>query len=126
MHDDRIEPGDYRSHGTDRAIQMRCRIGFWEMVGHVLLWVVLIIITVGIAAFFFPYSLQKMVLNHTELVDRRGDPVARLRCDYGVTSSIGHVILWILLTIVTLGIAFFFYIYRVNRVVMEATEIEYY
>ena len=108
------------------AIRLNCKIALWEMVGHILLWVLLIIVTVGIAAFFFPYSLQKMIINNTELVDRRGEPVGRLSCDYSVVSSIGHVVLWILLTIVTLGIAFFFYIYRVNRVVMNATEVQYY
>lgn len=96
------------------------------MVGHLVLWVLLIIVTVGIAAFFYGYSLLKLVINHTELTDRRGDPIGRLRCEYSVTSSIGHVLLWILLTIVTLGIAFIFYIYRVNRVVMNETTVEYY
>lgn len=119
-------PSSTSDRAYGRAVRFRCRIGFWEMVGHLVLWLLLIIVTLGIGAFFFVYSLQKFVINHTYLVDRRDEPVGRLRCEYGVASSIGHVILWILLSIVTLGIAFFFYIYRVNRVVMEETTIEYY
>ena len=106
--------------------RFECRIGFWDMVGHIVLWVLLIICTLGIAAFFFGYSLQKMIINHTEIVSHSGQPVGRLRCDFDVASSIGHVILWILFTILTLGIAFIFYIYRVNRVVMNETVIEHY
>lgn len=105
------------------AVKLRCDIGFWEMVGHIVLWVVVTILTVGIGAFFFIYSIQKMVINHTVMINRRGDEIARLRCEFSVVSSIGHVLLWILLTIVTVGLAFPFYIYRVNRVVMNETEV---
>ena len=96
------------------------------MVGHLVLWLLLIVVTLGIGAFFYGYSLLKLVLNHTEVTDRRGNVVGTLRCDYSVTSSIGHVLLWILLSIVTLGVAFIFYLYRVNRVVLDQTEIEFY
>ena len=96
------------------------------MVGHLVLWLLLIVITLGVGVFFFTYSLQKLVINHTEVLTRQGEPVGRLRCDYSVTSSIGHVILWILLSVITFGIAFIFYVYRVNRVVMEATLVEFY
>lgn len=108
------------------AIRLRCRIGFWEMVGHIVLWIFLSIITLGIGAFFFVYSVQKMVINHTELINRRDEAIAELRCDFNVVSSIGHVILWILLVIVTLGLALPFYIYRANRVVMDETEVVMY
>lgn len=114
------------SVGTNYApggLMLSCRIPFWEMVGHIILWVLLSIITLGIGAFFFVYSVQKMVINHTDVVNRRGDRVGRLRCEFSVTSSIGHVLLWVLLTIVTLGLALPFYIYRVNRVVTSASEL---
>jgi len=114
------------SVGTNYApggLMLSCQIPFWEMVGHIILWVLLSIITLGIGAFFFVYSVQKMVINHTDVVNRRGERVGRLRCDFSVTSSIGHVLLWVLLTIVTLGLALPFYIYRVNRVVTSASEL---
>jgi uncharacterized membrane protein YjgN (DUF898 family) len=105
---------------------LRCKMGFWEMTGYVVLWVLLIVVTLGLAAFFFIYSVEKFVINHTEILDRGGNVLGRLHCEYSLVESIGHVLLWILLTIVTLGIAFFFYIYRAHRVVMDQTTIEYY
>lgn len=108
------------------AIKLRCTIGFWEMVGHIVLWIVISIFTLGIGAFFFVYSIQKMVINHTVLINRRGDEIAHLSCEFSVVSSIGHVLLWILLCIVTLGLALPFYFYRVNRVVMNETEVVMY
>lgn len=115
-----------RSGYSPGAIKLRCTIGFWEMVGHIVLWIVVTIFTLGVGAFFFAYSVQKMIVNHTELVNRRGDAIAHLKCEFSVVSSIGHVLLWILLTIVTLGLALPFYIYRVNRVVMNETEVVMY
>lgn len=58
--------------------------------------------------------------------DRAYGRAVRFRCRIGFWEMVGHLVLWLLLIIVTLGIAFFFYIYRVNRVVMEETTIEYY
>lgn len=112
-----------RSGYSPGAIKLHCAIGFWQMVGHIVLWLIVIIFTLGIGAFFFAYSMQKMIINHTELVNRRGEAIAHLQCNYDVVSSIGHILLWILLTIVTIGLALPFYIYRVNRVVMNETEV---
>ncbi len=111
---------------TPGAVRLQCRIGFWDMVGHIVLWIVVILLTVGIAGFFFVYSLQKMVINHTMMIDRQGTEIGHLRCDLNLVSTIGHVILWILLTIITLGLALPFYIYRVNRVIMDETEVVMY
>jgi len=125
---DTLEPtaGTSRGGYSPGAIRLQCRIGFWEMVGHIVLWLFLTIITLGVGAFFFIYSLQKMVINHTVMINRRGDAIAELHCDLNVVSSIGHIVLWILLTIVTLGLALPFYVYRVNRVVTDATEVVMY
>jgi membrane protein YdbS with pleckstrin-like domain len=131
MADLSIDTGFSRAEGRHQPsvqpmYKFRCRIGFWQMIGHLILWLVLILVTLGIGAFFFGYSFQKLVINHTEVVSRKGELVGRLRCDYSVVSSIGHVVLWIFLSIITLGIAFIFYMYRVSRVVMEETYIEFY
>lgn len=123
-----VEPSVTGSGGgySPGAVRLQCRIGFWDMVGHIVLWIVMILLTLGIAAFFFVYSLQKMVVNHTVMVNRQGAEVGHLRCDFNIVSTIGHVILWILLTIITLGLALPFYIYRVNRVIMDETEVVIY
>ncbi len=55
-----------------------------------------------------------------------GSRAARLRCNFDLISSIGHVIIWGILILITFGIAGFFYLYRVVRVVLSDTVIEYY
>ena len=74
----------------------------------------------------FPYYFNKAVLNKTEILDANGNAIGRLNCSFNLASSIGHVILWVLLILVTFGLATFLYVYRVMRVLLNETRIEYY
>lgn len=76
--------------------------------------------------FVFMYYVAKKPINETYVVDASGTKIGRLRCHFGLDSAIGHAFLWFLLTIVTLGVAGLIYIFRVQRVVLSATEIEWY
>ncbi len=66
------------------------------------------------------------VLNKTELLDASGRVIGRLNCTFNIGHSIGHVIVWAILILVTLGLASFLYVYRVVRVVLNETRVEYY
>jgi uncharacterized membrane protein YjgN (DUF898 family) len=109
-----------------RPYRLRCDFSVGESIGHVIIWVILTIITLGLALLVFPYYLNKVVLNRTEVLDLHSRPIGRLRCNFSLASSIGHVVIWAVLILVTLGLAAFFYAYRVVRVILSDTTIEYY
>lgn len=109
-----------------RATRFKADFGIVDTIGAVVIWILLSLITLGLALFVFPYYFNKDVLNKTKVLDAQGREIGRLNCRFNLISSIGHVIIWFLLTIVTLGLASFFYLYRVLRVVISETEIEYY
>ncbi|QYA14075.1 MULTISPECIES: DUF6693 family protein [unclassified Rhizobium] len=109
-----------------RIGRLKCSFSIVESIGSVVLWIILTIVTLGLALIVFPYYLNRAVLNKTELLDGSGRPIGRLNCTFNVAHSIGHVILWVLLIIVTLGLASFLYAYRVLRVVLNETRVEYY
>lgn len=109
-----------------RVGRLRCSFGTIEAIGTVILWVILTIFTLGLALIVFPYYFNRAVLNKTELLDAAGRPVARLNCTFNIGHSIGHVIVWAILIIITLGLASFVYVYRVLRVVLNETRVEYY
>lgn len=111
---------------TTRIGRLRCSFSTTEAIGNVILWILLTIFTLGLALIVFPYYFNRAVLNKTELLDASGCTVGRLNCTFNLGSSIGHVILWALLIIVTLGLASFLYVYRVLRVVLNETRVEYY
>lgn len=109
-----------------RAVRFKADFGIGDNIGVVVIWIILTIVTLGLALIVFPYYLNKDVLNKTKVLDSAGREVGRLNCRFNLASSIGHVIIWVLLIVVTLGIASFFYLYRVLRVVINETEIEYF
>ena len=109
-----------------RIGRLRCNFGTGEAIGSAILWIILTIVTIGLALFVFPYFLNRAVLNQTEVLDGYGNAIGRLNCRFGVGSSIGHLVIWAILTILTLGLAGILYAYRIVRVVLNETYIEYY
>lgn len=97
------------------------KVGALDILGHLLLWLVTIIITLGIGLFFYPYSFAKFVLNRTE-VEIDGQ-VRKLKCEMDIARQIGHIILWVIITIFTLGIGFIFYLYKVWNHALSKTVI---
>jgi uncharacterized membrane protein YjgN (DUF898 family) len=106
--------------------RLKCSFSTVEAIGTIILWLILTIFTLGLALLLFPYYLNRAVLNKTELLDGSGRPIARLNCTFNIGHSIGHMILWAILIIMTLGLASFLYVYRVLRVVLNETKVEYY
>ena len=93
-------------------MNIKANVGTFDILGHLILWFVIIIITLGVGAFFFAYSFSKFIINRTELVDQHG-VTHKLKCDVDLFGSIGHIILWIIITILTLGLGYIFYFYKV-------------
>lgn len=117
-------PSQAVAHG--RMERLRCNFGTGEAIGTAIIWILLTIVTLGLALLIFPYYLEKVVLNRTEVLDAHERPIGRMVCRFGIASSIGHVILWAILILVTFGLASFLYAFRVTRVVLNETVIEYY
>lgn len=111
---------------TPRMMRFKCKFGIGEAIGSAIIWILLSIVTLGLALVVFPYFLNRAVLNQTEVLNAQGQPIGRLNCRFGVGSSVGHVIIWLLLIILTLGLASFVYVYRVIRVVLNETVVEFY
>lgn len=110
---------------TSRATRLRSDFGTGDAIGHVVIWIVLTVCTLGLALIFFPYYMNRAVLNRTKVIDQAGGVIGYLNCRFDLGSSIAHVIIWMILILITLGIAAFFYLYRVLRVVINETYIVY-
>ena len=93
-------------------MKMQANVKTIDILGHLLIWLILTIFTLGIAAFFFPYSFAKFILNRSTLVDEHGN-ARSLVCNTDIFGNIGRVIIWIIITILTLGLGYGFYFYKV-------------
>ncbi len=98
----------------------------WSMIDialYSLLWVILTVITVGIALLFAPYAWTAKVLNGSQLINRNGEVEGSIRVRYSTGGQIGHMLKWALLTIFTLGIAYPFYFWGAVRSVIDHAEV---
>lgn len=107
----------------------RCRtqLTIFQVIGHVVIWLIISTFTLGIGALFWPYAAAKMILESIVLTDEIGHPSARLRCDLGLGEQIGHAVLWLLLLLLTGGLAGLCYLFGVahfaiNRAVLISAE----
>ncbi|GAB4301489.1 MAG: hypothetical protein Kow0096_22380 [Thiohalomonadaceae bacterium] len=93
-------------------MKIKANVRALDIFVHLVIWFLLSLITLGIALFFFPYSFAKFIINRSELIDDNG--VARqLQCNTDMWGNIGHIVIWILITLVTLGFGYAFYFYKV-------------
>ncbi len=106
--------------------KLRCDFGIGDSIGHIIIWILLSIVTLGLALFVFPYYFTRAIINKTYLLADDGvSVVGQLKCEISLGSAIGNAFLWLLLTIVTFGLAYFIYLYRVMRIVISETIIEH-
>src|SRR5690606_27374127 len=88
-----------------RYAKQVCRLTMVETIGQALIWLLLGIVTLGLALFFYFYYAQRLALSRTEIVDQTGRVIGKLTCELTFGQVLGHAILWIILTIVTVGLA---------------------
>jgi hypothetical protein len=105
------------------TLRIKTKISAMDILVHLIIWFFISLVTVGIGIFFFPYAFSKFVINHSELVDETGR-TRKMNCDTDLFANIGHVILWILISIVTFGIGYAFYFYKVWAYSLNNTVIE--
>lgn len=118
-------------HGTARPpsaaifqnLQLKSELGFIDVIGHLIIWIILTLITFGIALFVFPYYMQKFIIGKTYAYDGEGKKVGRLVCTIDLASIIGNILLWIVISIVTLGIGYFVFLYKISAHCMTHTKI---
>jgi uncharacterized membrane protein YjgN (DUF898 family) len=97
-----------------------CDLSMAECIGHAVLWIIISVLTLGIGAFIYPYALARFVVSRTYVVSG-GRRVGRLQCDLDLGSQLGHLILWIILAVITFGLAYVVYLYRVGKLVADRT-----
>lgn len=93
-------------------MKLKADIAILDILGHLIIWVLLSLVTLGVALFFFPYSFSKFIINRTSLIDESGNEM-KMDCNINIFTDLGHVILWVLISILTLGFGYIFYFYRV-------------
>lgn len=93
-------------------MRMKCNLSVFDIIIHILMWMVLSIITLGIAMIFFPYSFCKLVINASSITDESGFEQP-LVCENNMFGNILNLILWFFISLITFGIGYIFFFYKV-------------
>lgn len=104
-------------------MKIKADVAVFDILAHLFIWFILTLLTLGIALLFFPYSFAKFIINRTRLVDEFGRE-RKMVCNIDMFSDLGHVILWFVISILTLGVGYFFYVYRVWNYALNNTRVE--
>jgi len=101
---------------------IKANVSAGAIFGHLLWWVLIIVVTGGIGLLFFPYSCAKFILNRT-VIDVDGESRTFV-CEFDFTHLIGHFVIWFFICILTAGIGYFFYIYKVWNYALSHTSVK--
>ena len=112
----------YRGESAERLV-FKSELGLVDIIGHFVLWVLLTIVTLGLALFVYPYYLFRFIISKTYVVDADGKKYGRLICSIDLASIIGNVVLWIIITLITFGLAYFIFTYKILAHCMNHTRI---
>jgi hypothetical protein len=107
------------------ATRLRSELNLKEVWPSFLVWLAVSVCTLGLGWIVVSGHFFRLILNSTAVFDSRGRRLGRLRCDYDVEGQIGAVALWVLVSIVTLGIGLLFYSFHAARRAIDATSIEW-
>lgn len=103
--------------------RLKCDFSVSEGIGTVIIWVIISILTLGLGLFVAPYYIFKAPINRTSLIAPDGSVVGKLHVEVGLSEIIGHAVIWILLTIITLGLAMIVYQFAVIKRLLNGVEI---
>ena len=90
-----------------------------------LVWLAVSVCTLGLGWIVVSGHFFRLILNTTTIVDPSGRRIGRLICDYDVEADLRRIVLWVLVSIATLGIGLLFYSFHAARQAIDATAVEW-
>jgi len=109
------------SYGYFRNIKLDCDVGIFDAAVFVIVWLVITLVTFGIGSVFAFYYFYNTIIDKTYVMDRTGQRIAKLECRLELTEIIGHIVLWLLIGIITLGIGLLVFHFMIFRMCLNKT-----
>lgn len=103
--------------------KLKCEYSVSEAIGSIVIWILLSVVTLGLALFIMPYYILKGPINKTSLIDAEGRIIGKLHVDVDLSEIVGHAVILVLLAIITLGLAMFVYYPAVVKRLLNGVKI---
>lgn len=102
-------------------ISLKCEYSLLSAILYIIIWIIISMLTFGIGLYFATYYFYRAIINKTYVLNADGERIGRLQCELGLGGMIGHILLWIVITILTLGVGLIFYMFRTLRLCLSRT-----
>ncbi len=99
-----------------------CEYSVSEAIGSLIIWILLSVVSLGLALFVLPYYFIKAPINRTYILDANGMKIAKLSVDVSFADVLGHALIWFLLTVITFGLAYLIYWPAVIKRILNAVK----
>ncbi|WP_420882899.1 DUF6693 family protein [Xenorhabdus ehlersii] len=97
-----------------RSLKLKSELGILEIILHLVTWFLIILFTLGLGAFVFPYYMTRFIISKTHVIDRdSGQIIGKLNCEINLVQIIGYVVIWAILSFITFGLLYFVYLYKI-------------
>jgi hypothetical protein len=103
------------------ATRLRSELDLGKVWPSFLVWLAVSVCTLGLGWIVVSGHFFRLILNSTAIVNGDGRRIGRLRCDYDVEARMGQIAIWVLVSIVTLGVGLLFYSFHAARRAIDAT-----
>jgi hypothetical protein len=90
-----------------------------------LVWLIVTGCTLGLGWLVVSGHFFRSVINSTRIVGPNGELLGRLACDYDAEKRLAPIVLWIVVSIVTLGVGLLFYSFYAARAALDVTVVEW-
>lgn len=107
------------------TMRLRSELDLGKVWPSFLVWLVVSVCTLGLGWIVVSGHFFRLILNSTAVVDADGNRRGTLRCDYDVEAHMGQVAVWVLVSVVTLGVGLLFYSFHAARRAIDATTVEW-
>lgn len=105
------------------SLTLKSSLTVADIIGHGVIWLLLTIVTFGLALFVYPYYLYRFVISKTIALDQDGKKIGQLACTIDLATIVGNIVIWIIISIVTFGIGYFFFMYKIVSHCMSHTRV---
>ncbi len=99
-----------------------CEYSVSEAIGSLIIWILLSVVSLGLALFVLPYYFIKAPINRTYILDANGMKIAKLSVEVSFADILGHALIWVLLTVITFGLAYLIYWPAVIKRILNAVK----
>jgi hypothetical protein len=113
------------SERVAEAARLRSELDLRQVWPSFLVWLAVSVCTLGLGWIVVSGHFFRLILNTTTIVDNNGRRLGRLRCDYDVETGMGRIVLWVAVSVATLGIGLLFYSFHAARRAIDATTVEW-